>query len=90
MEKVKFETKQDYITYCQEHGIVNIPRKYASQYVDIDDGNEYRTDFVADKYCSEHYYINTEPESYPCILVWDEYSDMIFGNFIYPNDFKKL
>ena len=82
MNKVKFETKQEYIDYCKYNELLNIRCKYSSQYTNIDNGIERETYF--DTSC----YINIEPKSYPCILVWDEYNDNIYGSFIYQNDFN--
>jgi len=82
MIKVKFETKQDYIDYCKNSDIMNYPRKCGSSYVYIENGNSDK-----DIIYFENGYINVEPKSYPCILVWLETNDNIYGHFIYKEDF---
>jgi len=82
MEKVKFETKEDFLKYCKINEICNIPRKYGSQWCNFDDGIERKT--MIDGYN----YINEEPKKYPCILAFIEYIDEIRGMFIYPEDFN--
>lgn len=81
MNKIRFETKQEYLDYCQYNELLNIRRKYSSQYTNIDNGIERETYFDAG------YYINIEPKSYPCILIWDEFNDDIYGSFVYLSDF---
>lgn len=81
MNKIKFETIEEYFYFCKENEIYNIPRKYGSQYTYIDNGLERETYF-------DFNYISTEPKSYPCIFIWDEFNDSIYGNFVYPNDFN--
>ena len=83
MNKVKFETKQDYLEYCKHNEVVNIRRKYGSQHTNIDFGISER-----DHYFETGCYVSIEPKSYPCILTWYDDGDNIFGSFIYPNDFN--
>ena len=85
IETVKIETKQDYIDYCKNKGLVNSPRNFGSVWVDIDNAKS----IDANIFINETDYIDQEPLSYPCILVWCETNDMIFGSFVYPNDFNK-
>jgi len=85
MEKVKFETKEDFLQYCKTNKICNIPRKYGSQCCDFYDGIERKT------MIDGRNYINEEPKKYPCILVFVEiigFIDEIYGMFIYPEDFN--
>jgi len=85
MEKVKFETKEDFLEYCKTNKICNIPRKYGSQCCDFYDGIERKI------MIDGHNYINEEPKKYPCILVFGEFIgfiDEIYGMFIYPEDFN--
>ena len=85
MEKVKFETKEDFLEYCKTNKICNIPRKYGSQCCDFYDGIERKT------MIDGRNYINEEPKKYPCILVFAEFIgfiDEIYGMFIYPEDFN--
>lgn len=96
MEKVKFETKQCYIDYCKEHEIMNISRKYASQYADIDCGLHHDDTrkyiyFHPENGIDYSKYIMDEPLKYPCILAWtciEGDNDIYRGIFIYPEDFE--
>ena len=81
MEKIKFETKEQYIKYCKENEVLNISSRYGSLNAYLLGGKErYR-------YFDDGRYISCEPKSYPCILVWAENDDSIDGVFIYSNDF---
>lgn len=84
MNKIKFETIEEYFYFCKENEIYNIPRKYGSQYTYIDNGLDRKTYFDL----GNENYISTEPKSYPCIFTWYDNGDNIFGSFIYPNDFN--
>lgn len=83
MEKVKFETKEEFLNYCKENEVCNISRRYGSQWADFTDGIERTTWF------DNGNYISFEPKSYPCVFVWNEECDnVISGMFIYEDDFK--
>ena len=82
MTKVKFETKQDYIDYCKNSEIMNYPRKYGSSYTQIENGNSCK-----DIIYFENGYIDVEPKSYPCLLLYIDLNDNIYGGFVYQNDF---
>ena len=81
MNKKKFETKEEYIEYCKEYEILNIPSKYGSLRTYFLCGNKSET------YFEDGRYISYEPKSYPCILVWMENDNSIDGVFIYSTDF---
>jgi hypothetical protein len=81
MNKKKFETKEEYIKYCKEYEVLNIPSKYGSLNTYFLCGIERNT------YFDNGRYISYEPKSYPCILVWAENDNSIDGVFIYSNDF---
>lgn len=81
MEKIKFETKEQYIQYCRENEVLNIRSRYGSLNTNFLCGNE------RNRYFDDGRYISHEPKSYPCILVWAENDDSIDGVFIYSNDF---
>jgi hypothetical protein len=82
MEKVKFETKEEFLNYCKENEICNISRRFLSQWTDFTDGVERKTWF------DNGNSIYAEPKSYPCIFVWNESDNVISGMFIYRDDFK--
>ena len=86
MTKVKFETKQDYIDYCKENELANIPRKIGSTYMNIEDSKLMKEYIYFD---FNNAYLDREPLSYPCIFIYyEDNDDQIYGNFIYSNDFK--
>lgn len=90
MNTVLLETKQDYIDYCVENDVLNIPRKYASQYTEIDGGIDHD---LYDVISIDGKYISSEPLAYPCIFVWtciDGNNDIYRGEFIYPGDFELM
>lgn len=82
MNKVKFETKQDYINYCFNNDIVSY-RRYGHTSID----NSRVCKIISPK--DDKAYIEEEPLSYPCILVYTlTYNEELpVGTFIYPNDF---
>lgn len=74
MNKIKFNTKQEYINYVKEH--------FKYQYIRLEDGLLIRNSLGDQKY------ISSEPKSYPCILIWNEDDLGYFtGIFVYTNDF---
>lgn len=81
MNKYKFETKEEYIKFCKEHEILNIPSKYGSLNTYFLYGNKRNT------YFEDGSYISYEPKSYPCILAWMENDNSIDGVFVYSTDF---
>lgn len=82
MEKVKFETKEEFLNYCKENEVCNISRRYGSQLADFTDGIKRKTWF------DNGNFISAEPKSYPCIFVWNEFYNQIAGMFVYENDFN--
>ena len=81
MNKKKFETKEEFLNYCKENEVCNIPRRFLSQWTYFVDGVERKTWF------DNGNSIYVEPKSYPCIFVWSEFDNTIFGMFVYENDF---
>ena len=45
MEKIKFETKEEFLNYCKENEVCNIPRRFLSQWTYFVDGVERKTWF---------------------------------------------
>ena len=88
MNIAKFETKQEYLDYCKDNQVYNIPSKYASFYTYISNGIERETYF--EKLHESVCYVSTEPKSYPCILTWIEIDsdNSIYGCFVYPSNFN--
>jgi len=88
MEKVKFQTKLEFLEYCRLNEVCNIIYKYGSpQVCKFDNGIERTKYFETEFYTA---YVTEEPKKYPCILVWDKYgdfNDIIKGVFIYSEDF---
>lgn len=82
MEKVLFNTKEEYIHYCKDNEVCNFRYKYGSTYTNIEDSID------RDTYIDDKNFISQEPKTYPCILVYGEFDDSFFGYFVYPNDFK--
>ena len=78
------ETKESYLQYCKDMDVYNQPRKYGSTHTYIEDGIDRET-YLDD---GTNNYISTEPKSYPCIMVYGEYNDQIYGYFIYQRDFE--
>jgi len=85
MNKVKFETKQDYINYCIENDIVSYRIPYGGR-PSIDNAKTCNPPMPG---LGKNTYIEEEPLSYPCIFVYtlDNEGDAN-GAFIYPNDFN--
>ena len=81
MNKKKFETKEEYIGYCKENKLLNIPSKYGSL------NTYFFCGFKRNTYFEDGRYISYEPKSYPCILAWMENDNSIDGMFIYSTDF---
>lgn len=79
MKKIKFETKQDYLNYCDTHAIVSECSGEDYTWLTIIDSHERKNMF---KKASK-----IEPKSYPCILCYEEFADNYIGAFVYPNDF---
>ena len=83
MNKVKFETKQEYLNYCQTNYIGTIPNCI---YNKIENGIERQTRL------DNGIFINEEPKSYPCIMIWEDVAGKWWttksGIFIYLDDFN--
>jgi len=84
MAKVKFESKSDYINFCNKSDVGNFPARYGSTYMYIDGGN--KCEYIPLE--KNRGYLDVEPKAYPCIMCYHEDVDGNFwGNFVYLEDF---
>lgn len=92
MKKIKFNNKEEYINYCIDNDILEMPRKYGSQCTDISDAYE-GTFYVIDsdiEGCNKeirNWHIKYMPKEYPCIFCYTEVDYGFIGSFIYSKDF---